>query len=73
MSRQMIEADLYAGLLVKCRGQHCERVVYDAFWYHQRTAFVHEESNWTALCPPCREDNDEYWNGMWADYYADCL
>jgi hypothetical protein len=70
-ARQMIEADLYAGLTVKCLGPHCNRS--DALWYHQRTAFVHEESNWIALCPPCREDNDEYWNGMWADYYADCL
>lgn len=22
------------------------------------------------LCPPCTEEFDEYWTGMWADYYA---
>jgi len=22
------------------------------------------------LCPPCTEEFDEHWTGMWADYYA---
>lgn len=69
MTRKMVEADLYAGLLVKC--QRCERE--GAFWYHQRTAYVDATLNWVALCAPCREDNDEYWNDQWAAYYADCL
>jgi hypothetical protein len=69
MTRKMVEADLYAGLLVKC--QRCERD--DAFWYHQRTAYVDATLNWVALCAPCRKDNDEYWNDQWADYYADRL
>jgi len=38
--------------------------------YHQNTQYVNEESNWATLCAPCRVLNDEYWEAMWAEYYA---
>lgn len=41
--------------------------------YRQDTKYVDEERNWVTLCPECREENDEYWVGMWSDYYASCL
>jgi DNA-directed RNA polymerase subunit M/transcription elongation factor TFIIS len=69
MNRAMVEADLYVGLIVKCR--RCDRM--GAFWYHQRTSFVDTSRNWVALCVPCREDNDKYWNDQWASYYEGCL
>jgi hypothetical protein len=71
MSRKMVEADLYAGLYVKCKNPHCDSE--HAVWYHQRTAYVDATLNWVALCAPCSIDNDEYWNDQWASYYADCL
>ncbi len=67
--RQMVEADLYTDMWVNCC--HCK--LPGALWYHQRTAYVDETMNWVALCAPCREDNDEYWNDQWAAYYAGCL
>lgn len=41
--------------------------------YRQRTQYPDEESNWAALCGPCREENDAYWDERWAEYYAGCL
>lgn len=38
--------------------------------YYQNTQYVNEESNWATLCAPCRKENDEYWEAMWAEYYA---
>lgn len=37
--------------------------------YHQNTQYVKEEQNWVTLCGPCRKENDEYWDAMWAEYY----
>lgn len=45
----------------------------EAVRYRQRTQYVDEESNWVTLCDKCREENDAYWDDMWADYYSDCL
>lgn len=39
----------------------------------QRTSYVDEESNWATLCPDCQEEADEYWKGMWEDYYSSRL
>lgn len=41
--------------------------------YHQGSAYVNEASNWVSLCRPCSDENDTYWNDMWADYYSGCL
>lgn len=41
-----------------------------AFKARQRTAYIDEELNWVTLCEPCHEENAEYWNEMWAEYYA---
>ena len=38
--------------------------------YHQNTEYVDEASNWVTLCAPCRQQNDEYWEAMWAEYYS---
>jgi protein-arginine kinase activator protein McsA len=55
--------------MAKC--QNCERE--DAVRYHQNTKFVDEERNWVTLCPPCAEENDEYWADMWSQYYQGCM
>lgn len=39
----------------------------------QRTQYVDDTSNWVTLCPSCHEENDAYWDEMWAEYYAGCL
>lgn len=26
-----------------------------------------------ALCPICKEENDDYWYERWEDFYRDCL
>lgn len=41
--------------------------------YRQNTKYAEEEHNWVTLCPPCKEENDAYWEDMWADYYSSCL
>ena len=48
--------------------------------YHQRTLYHHKgqegdenDPNFVTLCPDCKTQNDEYWDGMWADYYSGCL
>jgi hypothetical protein len=69
--RQMVLADLYAGLWVKCANPDCNSL--HAVWYRQRTSFVDEGRNWVALCAPCSVENDEYWNDMWSQYYQGCL
>ncbi len=39
----------------------------------QRTYYPDDASNWTTLCPSCQEINDEYWDDMWAEYYASVM
>ena len=46
----------------------CERL--DAIRYRQNTQYEEDERNWVTLCPECQIENDEYWAGMWAEYYA---
>ena len=41
--------------------------------YHQRTQYVDIEDNYVAACPVCREQNDDYWDDMWAEYYSGCM
>lgn len=38
-----------------------------------RTAYHEEHLNWETSCIDCWEEHDEYWQGMWDDYYAGCL
>ena len=57
--------------MLTCEGCGC--VQSDVERYHQRTQYVNEEQNWVTLCAACRKQNDEYWDGMWADYYNNCM
>lgn len=41
--------------------------------YRQRTYYQDEASNYFTGCEKCRKANDEYWDGMWAEYYSGCL
>jgi hypothetical protein len=48
--------------------------------YHQNTMYHYEgtlgdadDPNYVSLCPPCTEENDEYWRGMWEEYYRGLL
>lgn len=36
----------------------------------QNTAYVEDELNFFTGCRECEEQNDEYWAGMWEDYYG---
>lgn len=35
----------------------------------QRTAYVNSD-NMDILCPTCQKEADEYWEGMWDEYYG---
>jgi hypothetical protein len=48
----------------------CQRTDVIVVTYHQNTQYVDEASNWVTLCDPCRKENDEYWEAMWAEYYG---
>ena len=39
----------------------------------QRTQYVDDKENFKALCPECQKNEDEYWDEMWKDYYANCM
>ena len=39
----------------------------------QRTSYINDKDNFIIVCPKCEEENDEYWRGMWAEYYQGCL
>ncbi len=52
-------------------GFRCDRR--DGSHYHQNTQYEQEVLNWVTLCPKCREENDEHWRGMWADYWGSVL
>ncbi len=41
--------------------------------HRQNTQYVDDQQNWRCLCSACREENDENWAEMWADYYANCM
>jgi hypothetical protein len=56
---------------LKCAG--CGVVSDEVVVYRQNTRYVDEQQNYVAICPPCQEQNDEYWAGMWADYYSNCM
>lgn len=42
-------------------------------WRRQNTAYVNDESNWACYCKSCQIEADLYWQGMWDDYYSNCL
>ncbi|HUT42703.1 MAG TPA: hypothetical protein VMW95_00095 [Desulfobacterales bacterium] len=44
-----------------------------AIRYHQRTQYEDPEDNMVTLCSECREENDAYWDEMWAEYYGNCI
>lgn len=39
----------------------------------QNTSYADDEKNFFTGCKPCEEENDRYWDEMWADYYRSCL
>ena len=39
----------------------------------QNTQYADDERNWVIMCDDCFAENEEYWRGMWADYYRNCL
>ena len=38
----------------------------NAEWGHNSTMYEDENSNWSYLCPECREFSDDHWKAMWA-------
>ena len=36
----------------------------------QRTAYYKDEMNFAILCDRCQKEADEYWRGMWSEYYS---
>lgn len=58
---------------MKCTGFFSQCDSEDATRRRQNTAYVNDESNWVELCDECFKECEEYWAGMWADYYRDCL
>lgn len=63
---------LLPSTIFHCTGmyQPCGRI---AKRRRQNTQYVDEESNWVIMCDECFAENEEYWAGMWADYYRNCL
>jgi len=53
--------------------QFCGVLSDEVVVYCQRTAYVDMESNYVAVCPGCRRRNDEHWDDMWQEYYANLL
>jgi hypothetical protein len=48
--------------------------------YHQRTMYRYDggpgdadDPNMVTLCPPCRAENDAYWDERWEEYYGGLL
>ena len=56
---------------LKC--DHCEIVNDSVVAYRQKTFYTDSESNYVALCPKCKEENDYFWEEQWKEYYAGCL
>lgn len=36
----------------------------------QNTAYADDTRNFDVLCAECQAEADEYWQGMWDDYYG---
>lgn len=55
--------------------------------YHQRTMYPYgsyggkpgevdgdeNDPNYVTLCPPCKQENDDYWEERWEEYYRGLL
>lgn len=41
--------------------------------FRQNTAYIDHEANYMVGCKYCKEESDEYWAGMWKDYYSSIL
>jgi len=39
----------------------------------QRTHYEDDSLNWFTGCKACKEENDDYWDDMWAEYYSDLM
>lgn len=39
----------------------------------QNTQYCDDKLNFATLCPPCQEQEDEYWEERWAEYYSGLL
>ncbi len=57
----------------KLKCERCRVVNDTVVRYRQRTMYHDDESNYATLCGECSEENDEYWDDMWADYYRGCM
>jgi hypothetical protein len=57
---------VYPELKCECCGEVTDTVMV----YRQRTFYEEIEVNYAALCPPCKEDNDAFWDELWEDYYG---
>ena len=53
--------------------QHCKKEKPDVRRTRQHTQYADDDRNFVILCGRCREENDEYWNDMWAEYYQNCM
>lgn len=59
--------------LEHCQGAEAPCDSVDAKWYHNNTAYVDQELNWSYLCPFCIKQSDKYWKEMWDMYYSQIL
>jgi len=39
----------------------------------QNTQYTDQNSNYIESCKECFDEKEEYWAGMWNDYYSDRL
>lgn len=53
-----------------CRGFSGPCGKYPVQKYRQMTQYVDEEDNYKVLCKDCQTESNEYWSGMWQDYYS---
>lgn len=52
------------------RCKRCKRWKFGVKWRLMNTAYVDESDNWCQECPKCFQQTQEYWAGMWRDYYS---
>ena len=73
MARLSGEVICYAFAYPDIECQFCDAKGPEVVVYHQNTQYHDAESNYVSACPDCKERNDEYWAGMWDDYYSNCM
>ena len=55
---------------IPCEGWEGPCPSLNATRQNQRTCYADEAMNKVTLCPDCMRLNRQYWDEMWADYYA---